>query len=109
MAVLTLDTKYIDILQALGNLEETLEEAIRRYAITQIGERVGQLQHEILAFQTKYELPYEQFYAHVTTDDHFVTQLREAHPTWERDFNAWEYYVEELAEWLGRLESISRP
>lgn len=109
MTLLTLDAKYIDVLQALGNLEETLEEAVRRYAIGQIGERVGQLQREILAFQTKYKLPYEQFYAHITTDDNFVAQLREAHPTWERDFNAWEYYIEELAEWLGRLESISRP
>ena len=109
MTTLTLDQKYIDILQMLGNLEDTLEEAIRRYAIQQIGERVGKLQREILTFQTKYGLPYEQFYGRITTDDEFVQNLRKIHPTWERDFNAWEYYVEELSEWLGRLESISRP
>ena len=53
MTTLTLDSKYVDILQALGGLEETLEEAIRRYAIERIGERVGKLQREILTFQTK--------------------------------------------------------
>lgn len=108
MTTLTLDAKYVDVLQALGGLEETLEEAVRRYAVERIGERIGKLQHEILAFQTKYGLPYEQFYSHVTTDDNFVQSLREKEPTWERDLNAWEYYTEELAEWLGHLESISR-
>jgi hypothetical protein len=109
MTILTLDPKYVDILQALGSLEETLEEAVRRYAIEQIGERIGKLQHEILTFQAKYGLPYEQFYARITTDDEFVVSLREAHQTWERDFNAWEYYVQELSEWLGHLETISKP
>ncbi len=109
MATLTIETKYVDVLQALGNLEESLQEAIRRYAITQIAERVGNLQREILTFQTKYQLPYEQFYARITTDEAFVVQLRNNYPTWERDFNAWEFYIEELAEWLGRLESISKP
>lgn len=108
MTTLTLDAKYIDVLQALGSLEETLEEAVRRYAIERIGERIGNLQHEILNFQTKYGLPYQQFYAQITNDDKFVQSLREMEPTWERDLNAWEYYTEELAEWLGHLESISR-
>ena len=109
MTTLTLDQKYVDILQALGSLEESLEAAVRHYAIEQIGERIGKLQREILTFQLKYGLPYEQFYARITTDDEFVENLRGTHPTWERDFNAWEYYVEELSEWLGRLERISRP
>ena len=109
MTTLTLNPKYINILQALGSLDETLEEAVRRYAIERIGERIGTLQHEIMVFQTRYGLPYEQFYVRITTDDEFVENLRETHQTWERDFNTWEYYVEELSEWLGRLESISNP
>jgi len=106
MTVLTLDPKYIDVLQALGDFDERLEEAVRRYAIEQIGERIGKLQREILIFQNKYGLPYEQFYARITSDDQFVEDLRQMHPTWKRDFNTWEYYVEELTEWLGRLETV---
>lgn len=108
MTTLTLDTKYINILEALGNLNETLEEAVRRYSVERIGEQIGRLQREILVFQNKYGLPYEQFYARITTDNEFVENLRHTHPTWERDFNAWEYYVKELSEWLGHLESISK-
>ncbi|MCP4398507.1 MAG: hypothetical protein GY801_14575 [bacterium] len=105
---LNLDTRYVDVLRALGNLEDTLQEAVRSYAVKQIGERIGELQHEISGFQERYGLPYEKFYAQVTSDEEFVTQLRQSHPTWERDFSTWEYYIEELHEWLGRLESISK-
>ena len=103
---LNLDTRYVDVLSALGNLEETLQEAVRSYAVTQIGERIVKLQHEISGFQKRYGLSYVEFYAQVTSDEEFVTRLRQSHPTWERDFNSWEYYIEELHEWLGRLESI---
>ena len=106
MSILTLDTTYFTILQALGNVQETLEAAIRHYALTQIGDRIATLQHEILTIQAQYGLPYAQFYDRVTTDEQYVIALRSTHPTWERDFNAWGYYVEELAEWLGRLTSI---
>ncbi len=45
--LLTLDTKYVDILQALGSLEDSVETAVRYYAIEKTGERIGQLQREI--------------------------------------------------------------
>ena len=50
---------------------------------------------------------YEVFYARLTTDEAFVTGLREENPTWERDFHTWEFYAEELREWLNRLEQLS--
>ena len=76
--------------------------------MNKIGERIATLQREILIFQTKYGLPYEKFYIALATDEDFVQNLRKSHSTWERDFNAWEYYIEELNEWLGLLESISK-
>ncbi len=103
---LTLESKYVNVLQALGNIQETLEDAIRSYAMAHISERIGKVQHEISTFEINYGLSYEKFYAQVTTDEAFVKSLRQTHPTWERDLNAWEYDVEELHEWLGRLESI---
>ncbi|MCI5188732.1 MAG: hypothetical protein D3905_02815 [Candidatus Electrothrix sp. AS4_5] len=103
---LTLDSKYVTVLQALGNVDDALKDAIRGYAMTHISERIGQIQHEILQLQSQYGLSYEQFYVDITTNEEFVMQLRETHPTWERDLNNWEYYQEELATWLGHLESI---
>jgi len=108
MTAFTLSPKYIDILQAIGNVQETAEEAVRFYITQKIGERIGRLQHEILVFEKKYELSCERFRILITTDENFVENLRKSHPTWERDFNTWEYYTEELNEWLGHLESISK-
>ena len=81
---------------------------LNRGNMEKIGERIGMLRHEILRFQTRYGLSYEKFYISVAADEDFVQNLRKSHTTWERDFNAWEYYIEELNEWLGHLESISK-
>lgn len=108
MKELVLDPKFTDVLKALGNPEESLEEAVRRYASEQIGERIGKLQREILGYQSEYGMPYEVFYARVTTEEDFVQKLRNEHETWERDFQTWQYTIEELTEWLGRLETISK-
>lgn len=106
MATVTLDSRYTDVLAALGGLELQLETAVRQYTYKKVSERIIDLQREIAAIQSKYQTPYELFYARVTTDEEFVQMLRQSHPTWERDLNAWEYYTEELSEWLGRLNSI---
>jgi hypothetical protein len=107
MAVIALDAKYINVLESLGNAQDGLAEAVRRYATERIGARIAQLHREISQIQVTYGLPYEQFYARVTTDEEFVETLRSAHPLWERDFNTWEFLIEEQSAWLGRLEDIS--
>lgn len=108
MTTLTLAPQYMDVLKALGSVEENVEEAIRHYIIEKISERIGRLQHEISIFQNKYGLPYEKFYVNITMNEEYLKSLRKSHPTWERDLNAWEFYVKELGEWLGRLENISK-
>ena len=107
VTAIALDAKYVNVLESLGNPEDGLAEAVRRYATERIGERIAQLHREISRMQAVYGIPYERFYAQVTTDEQYVTTLRAAHPTWERDFNTWEFLVEEQSEWLGRLEDIS--
>lgn len=106
-ATVTFDAEYVTALQTFGNVEDLLKDAVRSYTIERIGKQIGHLQHEIMFLQRAYGLPYEQFYIHVTTDEGFMNELRRSHPTWERDFQTWEYYLEELNEWLGRLERIS--
>ncbi|MBX3052116.1 MAG: hypothetical protein KF753_11610 [Caldilineaceae bacterium] len=107
MTAIALDTKYVSVLESLGSAEDGLAEAVRRYATERIGEKIAQLHREILQMQAAYGIPYEMFYARVTTDDAYVESLRETHPLWERDFNTWEFLVEEQSTWLGRLEDIS--
>ena len=107
MTTLTLDPKYVDILQAFGNLEDTVEEAIHRYVVERINERIEKARREILILEAKYGMPYQQFYERVTTDEAFVETLEDTQLMWELDWHTWEYYVEVLAEWLGRLEKLS--
>ncbi len=95
-----LATKYINVLRAMGNIENIMEEAVRSYALEKIRQRIGNFQHEIMILQTKYGYPYEKFYTYLTTDEEFVKNLRKSHPTWERDLNTWEYCLEELQEWF---------
>jgi hypothetical protein len=52
-------------------------------------------------------MSYQQFYERVTTDEAFVETLEDTQLMWELDWHTWEYYVEVLAEWLGRLEKLS--
>jgi hypothetical protein len=40
MTTLTLNPKYVDILRAFSNLEETVEEAVHRYAVERINKRI---------------------------------------------------------------------
>ena len=89
-------------------LTTRFNEAVRRYAWEKVGERLAEIQRHIHKFEEKYGMPYEVFYARITTDEAFVSQLRASHPMWERDFHEWEFYIEELRAWLSRLETLSR-
>ncbi len=106
MATLTLEPKYIEILQAFGSLQESLKEAVHGYAVERINQRIAELQGEIAAFEKKYGMSYQQFCVRINNDDEFVEELWETEPTWKIDLNAWEYYVEGLSQWHGQLENI---
>lgn len=108
MTAIALDAKYVNVLESLGNAQDGLAEAVRRYAAERIGEKIAQLHREISQMQATFGIPYEMFYARITTGDSFVESLHETHPLWERDFNTWEFLMEEQSVWLGRLEDISK-
>lgn len=109
MTTLTLNPKYVEVLRAFGSLEQTVEEAVHRYAVERINERIEKLRGEVLVFETKYGMSYESFYQQMMMDEAFVENLWNSNPTWKIDFNAWEYYVETLTEWLKHLQRISKP
>ena len=107
MTTVAINSKYVDILAPLGDVQQVVDEAVRRYAVEKLGERLAELHRAMRPLEDRYGCPYEVFYARVTADEDFVAGLREVSPTWERDFHTWEFYVEELREWLNRLEQLS--
>jgi len=109
MPTVTVSKKYTDILAPLGDVQQAVDEALRHYTVDKIGQRIAELQREVRHWEEIYNCPYEVFYARVTADEDYVAGLRAEHPTWERDFQQWEFYTEELREWIAHLESISTP
>lgn len=107
MTTVVINSKYADILAPLGDVQQVVDEAVRRYAVEKLGERIAELRRTLRPFEEHYGCTYEVFYARLTTDEAFVTGLREGNPTWERDLHTWEFYAEELREWLNRLEQLS--
>ena len=107
MTPVAINSKYADILAPLGDVQQVVDEAVRRYAVEKLGERIAELRRALRPFEEHYGCTYEVFYARLTIDEAFVTGLREGNPTWERDLHTWEFYAEELREWLNRLEQLS--
>ncbi|MGQ9627503.1 MAG: hypothetical protein ACUVV0_11435 [Anaerolineae bacterium] len=106
MSKVVVSDKYADVLAALGDTQRAVEEALRRYTIEKIGERIADLRRQIQCWEEKYGCPYEVFYSRIASDEEFVNLLRQKYVTWEKDFQQWEFYVEEMREWISRLESI---
>jgi len=108
MTTLTLESKYVDILRPFGNIEEIVNELVRHYALERVNQRLDQAKQEIATLEAKYGMTYEEFHERVAVDEVYVTSLNRHELMWERDLNTWEFYTEDLAEWLGRLNSISK-
>jgi hypothetical protein len=108
MTTIAIDQKYLDILSALGNVNDRLEEAVRRYTIEQIASEITRYRHEVAHFETDYGMTYAVFCDKITAEKGFARSIEKEHPMWEADLNAWEFYAEGLKTWLGRLERISK-
>ncbi len=98
MTTITLNPKYINILQTFGDVEQNVEAALQEYILKRLQERLHQARQEILAFETKYAMTYKQFCERTATDETYLAYLEEVSPLWERDLNTWEFYEEALAE-----------
>jgi len=114
MLTLTLENKYVDILKDLDSspveiiAKKILTDAVQHYALERINERITKARQQILFFETKYGLVYEEFQKRISADTGFVQQLEQADPVWDLDLETWHYYIEVLSTWLGRLQNISK-
>ena len=108
MTTIAVDPKYIHALNPLGDVNKMVDEAMRRYTIERIASEITRCRREVAQFEVAYEMTYEVFCDKISTEEGFTRSLREKHPIWEADLNAWEFYAEGLKEWLGQLENISK-
>ena len=89
----------------LEPLEESVDTALRHYAIEKARARILDIEPGLQKHEEKYGCSYDLFVYRTTTDEEFVRQLdaNAATQQWESDLIDWEFDVEELREW--RLRS----
>ena len=103
---LELDDGLVEALHSLGNLDEIVRFALKRYSIDEILKRTEELKKEITEWEMKYNMSYDQFQAKIVDDEQFLDNLNQQHPMWEADFMYWESQQRELNQWMKRLEAI---
>jgi len=106
MTTIAIDPKYIDVLNALGNVTERVDEAIRRYTVEQIASEITRYRREAAQFEVAYGMVYEVFCDKIAAEEGFTQNIRKEHPLWEADLNAWEFYATGLKRRLEQLENI---
>lgn len=99
--------KYVQTLEAFGDLQHIIEKAVQRYTIEQITEKIAELQERIRQYQTQYGMDYPSFEKRIAEDQHFVEYI-ENHisKTWELDSADWEFCHKGIEDWTHRLETI---
>ena len=93
----------------LEPLQESVDEALRRYALEKVQVRILEWEQQVQRWEEKYGCGYDLFAYRTTIDEEYVRQL-DADPDtqqWEGDSISWEFDVRELREWRHRLRTLS--
>lgn len=104
--VVTIEDKFVSALEALGDLQEATNIALRRYAVEMIGDKIASLQAKDKEWEEKYGYDYDSFVERISNDLEFVTRLHREHPTWEADLIDWEFCHKGMKDWTQELEKI---
>ncbi len=109
MVNIAVHEKYIQTLQVFGDLQETVEKAIQRYAVEQITDKITELRHRSKAYQEQYGLNYASFEQRIAEDVAFVEHIEQhVTATWELDFADWEFCEKGIDDWTHKLTMILR-
>ncbi len=99
--------EFVEVLTAFGDLQETVDDALRRYTVEQISSEVAKLRRRAAEYQDRYGMDYPAFARRVAEDAAFVEYV-ETHinKMWESDLADWEYCHKGIRDWTQKLENI---
>jgi hypothetical protein len=109
MAMVTVSIKdeYAEVLTALGELQQAIDVALKRYTIEQITAKVEELRQRDAMYQAKYGLDYPTFVESIAEDEAFVRQVEsQVNKMWELDMADWEFCYKGMQDWLHKLQTI---
>ncbi len=99
--------KYLETLNALGDIQSAVDTALERYSIEQIITKLNSLHARHSNYQTKYGMDYESFAERVKRDETFIRALEASGKMmWEADLLDWEFCSKGIQEWKRRLQSF---
>jgi hypothetical protein len=107
MVTVSIKDEYAEVLTTLGELQEAIDLALKRYTIEQITAKINALRHRDAIYQAKYGRDYPTFAQCAAGDEQFVNHV-EAHveKMWEIDLADWEFCYKGIQDWIQKLQTI---
>jgi len=107
MMTVAIREQYADVLSVLGNLEESVNIALQRFAIEQIAARINELRSRDMGYRNRYSCDYSEFSRRVAEDAEFVEHIEsDVSKLWEVDLADWEFCHKGVRDWAKKLQSI---
>jgi hypothetical protein len=91
------------------DLQESVEDVLRNYAIKQVQQRLAKAQQNVQRWEAKYGCKYEMFAYQTSINMAYVDELNLNFDTmmWESDLIEWEVDMETLVKWKRHLQKLS--
>ncbi|MFZ5908643.1 MAG: hypothetical protein ACOYYU_01350 [Chloroflexota bacterium] len=107
MTTIAVQKKYADILATFGDLQDSVNIALQRYAIEQITSKVNELRQRNAKYRDKYGVDYPAFSARISEDEEYVKHIESnISKTWEIDLADWEFCYKGIDDWTRKLHDI---
>jgi hypothetical protein len=92
MSAVAVREGYTNTLRVFGEVDTLVNEAVERYLIQRVVERIKLAREKAREFEKRYGLDYQTFSRRVQLDEGFYDQVSAGNPLWEQDWLAWEYW-----------------
>ena len=100
MTTVTVDDRYAAALSSLGRLEDVTNVALRRYAVSEVAEKIAALQSKRNQYEKKYGVSFAEFIRFTAEDEQFVARVeQEIEKMWEADLLEWEFSEKGVEDW----------
>ena len=107
MVTIAVQDKFVEVLTAFGNLQESVDVALQRYTIEQVSTKISELRRRNSEYQTRYGLDFPAFSQHIAEDEKFVQNVEsKINKMWEADLADWEFCYKGIADWTRKLQDI---
>lgn len=107
MVTVSIKDEYIEVLSALGDLQESMDLALKQYTLDKIAVKIAELRHRDIKYQEKYQLDYSRFCQKIYEDEEFIQQIENSvDKTWEIDLADWEFCHKGVEDWIEKLQTI---